>query len=101
MTTTARIVAKTAAENYTASIASGAVGNFTAHDLIQAKSEEITILVPNAAGTYKPLTYIDEGGKQRTAMLTATNNSIRLSGPVDFRFSKPITTNLVELSQYS
>ena len=101
MTTTARIAAQTAAANYTASIATGAVGHFTAHDLIQANNEEIAILVPNEAGTYKPLTYIDEGGKERTARLTAVHNSVQLIGPIDFRFAKPITEELVELSEYT
>jgi hypothetical protein len=101
MTTTARIVAKTAAEDYTASVAAGVVANFNATNLIQAKSEEIQVLVSNAAGVYGPLTYIDGGGKQRNAMLTATNSSILLQGPLDFRFSKPETENLVELSEFS
>ena len=101
MTTTARIAAKTAADTYSANIAPGAVGNFIAHDLVQANNEEVAILASNAAGTYKPFTFIDEGGKERTASLTAVHNSIQLIGPIDFQFSKPITQEPVELSEFS
>lgn len=99
MATTARIAAKVAAENYTASIVGGSVGSFMAHDLLPG--EVIEVLASDAAGTYSPYSYIDEGGKKRFATLTASHNGIVLNGPIDFRFSKPITINLVELCQFS
>lgn len=99
MATTARITPQTTAALYTASIAAGSVGNFAAFDL--AAGESIKILIPNAAGVYKPWRYIDDGGKSREAVLTREANTRQLAGPVDFRFDKPDTDAAVELSQYT
>jgi len=100
MTTTARIVATKAAATYTASITAGNVGNFIALDL--GVNESIQVLGSDAAGTtFKPIIYIDQGGSSRTAILNRNNTTIQLTGPIDFRFSKGVTGEAVELSQYT
>jgi hypothetical protein len=100
MATTERIAATKAAATYDASIAAGAVGNFIAIGL--KHNDQVKVMGSNAAGTeYTQLTYIDPGGKRSPAILTPSNNTIELNGPIDFRFDKPVTGGDVELSEYA
>jgi hypothetical protein len=50
---------------------------------------------------YTPLSYIDEGGDKRQAVLAFGDNSRQLTGPLDIEISKPKTTNAVEVVEYS
>lgn len=101
MTTTARIVATTAASTaYTASILAGSVGNFKAHDLL-AGDEPIVFEGKDAAGVYEAITYINPGGVRQVAQIIQTANTIQLVGPIDFRINKPITKQAVEVSEYT
>jgi len=100
MATTARIAATKTADTYTASIAAGSVGNFAAPGL--GPNESIKLLSSDAAGTtYKQIIYIDEGGSSRNAQLTRNNSTIQISGPLDFRFVKNVTSDAVELSEFT
>ena len=102
MTTTARIVATTAASTaYTASIAAGAVGNFTAIGMVNADMP-IVFEGSDAAGTgFTPITYLDNKGERMVAQLATGYETIQLVGPIDFRINKPVTANAVEVSQYT
>ena len=101
MTTEARIVATTAASTaYTASIAAGAVGSFFAIGMVVG-DPPIVFEGSNDAGTYTPITYLDNKGERMTAQVAFGYESIVLQGPVDFRINKPITSAAVEVAQYT
>jgi hypothetical protein len=102
MTTTAVIVATTAADSsVTGSIAAGSVGHFIAIGMV-ADDAPIVFEGSDAAGTgFTPITYLDNKGERMNAQLAKGYETIALNGPVDFRINKPVTVNAVEVSQYT
>lgn len=102
MTATARVAATTAASTaYTGSIASGVTVTFAGLSMLR-QDKPIVFEIPNAAGdTYEPLRYLIATGDVRTAELSAPLNTIQLTGPIDYRINKPVTTNAVEIVEYS
>lgn len=101
MATTARIAATVdASVAYTASIAAGSVGNFIAIGMVNDDAP-IVFEGSNAAGTYTPITYLDNKGDRMVAQLATGYETIQLVGPIDFRINKPITANTVEVAEYS
>lgn len=99
MTTTVRIAATTAADVYTASIASGAAAHFKATGL--GNGESVVVKVKDGSGNYEALSYLDGDGRPRKAYMDSTANSIRITGPLDIQLSKDVTGGNVEVVEYT
>lgn len=66
------------------------------------RDEEIAIEIPDHAGTsWQQLTHVDEGGNAVQVEFTHQRNTIKLTGPLEWRWNKPVTDNAIEILEYA
>jgi len=98
MGTTVISATRAADESVTGTLAAGESITFGA-DGMSDSDDPILILKATESG-YGPITYLDNNGKDCQAELRKMRNTEKITGPLDYKLSKPPTYNPVDVVSF-